>query len=53
MKAPYWAFYNELKTGVGNYPPVWRCAGCDPVAEAELALYEQKKELKAIPKGLV
>jgi len=52
-KAPYWAFYEELKTAVGKYPPVWRCVGCHPVAAAALALYEQKKEIKAMPKGLV
>jgi hypothetical protein len=52
-KAPYWAFYDELKAAVGKYPPVWRCVGCHPVAEAALDLYEQKKELKAMPKGLV
>ena len=52
-KAPYWAFYDELKAAVGKYPPVWRCVGCNPVAEDALALYEQKKELKAMPKGLV
>jgi len=52
-KAPYWPFYNELKAAVGKYPPVWRCVGCHPVAEAVLALYEQKKQLKAMPKGLV
>jgi len=52
-KAPYWAFYDELKTTVGKYPPVWRCVGCHPEAEAALALYEQKKELKTMPKGLV
>jgi len=51
-KAPYWAFYDELKAAVGKYSPVWRCVGCHPVAAATLALYEQKKELKAIPKGL-
>ena len=37
-KAPYWAFYDELKAAVGKYPPVWRCAGCHPVAEAALDL---------------
>ena len=52
-KAPYWAFYDELKAAGGKYPPIWRCVGCHPVAEAALALYEQKKELKAMPKGLV
>ena len=52
-KAPYWAFYDELKVIVGNCPPIWRCAGCHPVASAALALYAQKKELKAMPKGLV
>ena len=26
-KTPYWAFYDELKTVVGKYPPVWRCEG--------------------------
>jgi len=52
-KAPYWAFDDELKVAVGKYPPVWRCVGCHPVASAALALYEQKKELKAMPKGLV
>jgi hypothetical protein len=52
-KAPYWAFYDELKVAVGKYPPIWRCVGCHPVASAALALYEQKKELKAMPKGLV
>jgi len=48
-----WAFYDELKAAVGKYPPVWRCVGCHPAAEAALALYEQKKEFKAMPKGLV
>ena len=43
-KAPY----EELKAGVGKHPPVWRCVRCHPVAEAALALYEQKKELKAL-----
>jgi len=52
-KAPYWAFYDELKAAVGKYSPVWRCVGCHPVAEAALALYEQTKELKDMPKGLV
>jgi len=52
-KVPYWAFYDEIKAAVGKYPPVWRCVGCHPVAEAALALYEQKKELKAMPKRLV
>ena len=52
-KAPYWAFYDELKEAVGKYPPVWTCVGCHPVAEAALTLYEQKKELKAMSKGLV
>jgi len=52
-KAPYWAFYDELKATVGKYPPIWRCVGYHPVASAALALYEQKKELKAMPKGLV
>ena len=52
-KAPYWAFNDELKAAVGKYPPVWRCVGYHPVEETALALYEQKKELKAIPKGLV
>jgi len=26
-KAPYWAFYDEVKTAVGKYHPVWRCVG--------------------------
>jgi len=52
-KALYWAFYDELKVIVGKHPPIWRCVGCHPVASAALALYEQKKELKAMPKGLV
>ena len=30
-KAPYWAFYDELKAAVGKYPPVWRCVGCNQV----------------------
>jgi len=30
-KAPYWAFYYELKAAVGKYPPVWRGAGCNKV----------------------
>ena len=34
-------------------PPVWRCVGCHPVAEAALVLYEQKKELKVMTKRLV
>jgi len=46
-KAPYWAFYAELKVAVGKHPPVWRCVRCHPVAEAASALYKQKKELKA------
>ena len=47
-KAPYWALYDELKAAVGKHPPVWRCVRRHPVAEAALALYEQKKELKAL-----
>ena len=38
-KAPYWAFYDELKAAVEKYSPVWRCIGCHPVAAAALALY--------------
>jgi len=52
-KAPYWAFYDDLKAPVGKYPPVWRCVGCQPVVVAALALYAQRKELKTMPKGLV
>jgi len=52
-KAPYWAFYDELKAAVGKYPPVWRCVGCHPLAAASLALYKQKTQLKAMTKGLV
>jgi len=51
-KALYWAFYDELKVPVGKYPPIWRCVGCHPVASAALTLYEQKKELKAMPTGV-
>ena len=46
-------FYDELKVTVGKHPPIWRYVGCHPVASAALALYEQMKELKAMPKGLV
>ena len=52
-KAPYWAFYDELKTAVGKYPPVWRCVGCHPVAAAALALYDPKKEPWSFPIWLV
>jgi len=52
-KVLYWAFYDELKVSVEKYPPIWRCVGCHPVASAALVLYEKKKELKAMPKGLV
>ena len=52
-KAPYWAFYDELKVTVGKYPPIWRCVGCHPVASAALALYEQKKEPTATSRGRV
>ena len=52
-KVLYWAFYDELKVTVRKYPPIWRSVGCHPVPSAALALYEQKKELKAMPKGLV
>jgi len=52
-KALYWSFYDQLKVVVRKYPPIWRCVGCHPVPSAALALYEQKKELKAMPKGLV
>ena len=52
-KAPYWAFYDELKAAVRKNPPVWRCVGYNQVAESALELYEKKKELKTMPKGLV
>jgi len=52
-KAPYWAFYEQVKVPVGKYPPVWRCVGCHPVPAAALALYEQKKEPKATSRGRV
>ena len=51
-KALYWAFYDELEVAVGKYPPICRCAGCHPVVSATLALYEQKKVLKAMSRGL-
>jgi len=52
-KAPYWAFYDELKAAVRKNPPVWRCVGYNQVAESALELYEKTKELKTMPKGLV
>jgi len=52
-KALYWAFYDEMKVTVGKYPPIWRFVGCHPVVSVALALYEQKKELKTMSKGLV
>ena len=38
----YWAFYDKFKVGVGKYPPIWRCVGCQPVTSAALGLYELK-----------
>ena len=52
-KAPFWVFFEELKKAAGTYPPVWRCVGCHPAGDAALALYEQKKDLKAMPRGIV
>ena len=52
-KAPFWVFFEELKKAVGTYPPVWRCVGCHPAEDATLALYKQKKDLKAMPRGIV
>ena len=52
-KAPFWVFFEELKKAAGTYPPVWRCVGCHPAEDAALALYEQKKDLKAMPRGIV
>jgi hypothetical protein len=52
-KAPFWFFFEELKKAAGTYPPVWRCVGCHPAGDAALALYEQKKDLKAMPRGIV
>jgi len=52
-KASFWGFFEELKKAVGIYPPVWRCVGCHPSQDAALALYEQKKDLKIMPPGIV
>jgi len=51
--SPFWFFFEELKKAAGTYPPVWRCVGCHPSGDAALALYEQKKDLKAMPRGIV
>jgi len=52
-KAPFLFFFEEFKKTEGTYPPVWRCVGCHPAEDAALALYEQKKDLKAMPRGIV
>jgi len=52
-KASFWGFFEELKKAVGIYPPVWRCVGCHPSQDAALALYEQKKDQKIMPPGIV
>ena len=52
-KSPFWFFFEELRKAAGTYPPVWRCVGCHPAEDAALALYEQMKDLKAMPRGIV
>jgi len=52
-KAPFWGFFEELKKAAGTYPPVWRCVGCHPAQDAALAFYEQQKDLKTMPRGIV
>ena len=52
-KAPFWVFFEELKKAAGTYPPVWGGVGCHPAQDAALAFYEQKKDLKTMPRGIV
>jgi len=52
-KDPFCFVFEELKKAAGTYPPIWRCVGCHPAGDAALALYEQKKDLKAMPRGIV